>query len=620
MDNLDDTTRLIAELTTKLAELDGKVVAYRLDMAAEFTRYSEELLRSVPGEVASLVSQTIAGSLRDYPSLCPQGSVASPALPPVTAVPHQPTEPSETSNRSSSPALRDPSRDSDTEPALRQRDPHDRELEFRGVFTPAFLPLLESVDRPVHSPPTSPSKLETAGTRTAHTSSSGSAAISNSAQRLRRPSPLRRGTDTSLDSLASDSSGAKNRKSALRRSSGSSRAGSPRESRRVRFEFQGQQVLPSSSPQPIPDPFSQADHVQDQSSPPSDSYTTSLSDVEGEEDHQRSGAPKKVSSTQALRRLSKEPLDDATVWTVPKGRGHDGSQQRTHVAAEHERPTRQPKAAKFNLASDDEESDDEPALFMATKKTNPTSLPVANKSSQAASQASSLTPAVTRAVGRVKPADNQSVAQTSVVTSSTMGNSSTVDDDEEEDFFAFDEDEEGSRSKKTRKARTHPKKYLPQETEQHDEGPVKEATEQVQVHIGTSHMSTIAVGTSFRGGSMPADCPTKHEGLRKQKRTTESSIGSYAGRPVAPFPIKDPALLKELEQAPIEVPFFVGSVNGRSGPDASNVKSYQASMLSPTQMSGSFAERYLWEKQQGITHDEDKNQSDTQTDKSNKTR
>ncbi|SPO02736.1 uncharacterized protein DNG_05411 [Cephalotrichum gorgonifer] len=135
-----------------------------------------------------------------------------------------------------------------------------------------------------------------------------------------RPPTIRRGTDDlSALSARSDKSDSKSRRSALRRSSSSSKPQSPR---RVRFEFAGAEVLPTTSP---------SNSLQDVRQPLVDGqiYTASVSEMEDDSTKMYSveailgladteddePPPKKVSSSQALRALSKLPLDSDTVWT-----------------------------------------------------------------------------------------------------------------------------------------------------------------------------------------------------------------------------------------------------------------------------------------------------------------
>lgn len=678
MDNLTDATMLIAELTSKLAELDRKVSVYRLGMAAEFTKHSEELLKTVPEDVAYHVSRAIEESLPNYPSLYPPGSSPSSQSPhpsvldeiawrgnksPPPILPHTSGQPKFPQNHHS--------------PQSPQSIQRERDQEFSGLFVPSYLPLLESVDRPAHLPTPSPG-----ASGSTELDSTDTAGLTQSSRDRRdreryRPSPLRRTTDTSVDSVASDTSSAKIRKSALRRSSSSSKADSPRDPRRVRFDFEGKEVLPSSSPKSSSDTLTITDSTRprEKSALADDSYTTSVGDVEGEQDN-FTAKPKKVSSTQALRALSKEPLDEGTVWTVVNpGTGSeesleavknritpkltspsasslpsnmtekmapDDTQADTICPAltEPKKEVEVEKPAAMMEESEEEksESDDEPALFMVSKrvykkkskgtllqdhqqsdsyatKLAPSPIPA----TQSVASTSPATPVPTttasraltdaevplRAVGNVTGIMGEG-ATGKAGTGHKNGHpaaSSSADDGDEDELFAFDGDEkDGNKAEK----------YLPEtidEDEEHNDEMVTRPAKSHQAHSDLPSSPPINVPARARPSPehrIPKKVPPHPESTRQPS----TSIGSLGNRSLTPGPVKDQQLLEKVSKLDVEVPFFVGSVNGRSGPDASNVKSYQASLMSPTQASGSFAsgsfaERLMWEKSQGILYDSD---------------
>lgn len=663
MTNLQDATRLIAELTSKLAQLDDKVAAYRLDMAAEFTRHSEELLRSVPEDVAYRVSRAIADQLANYPSLYPPGSLSSSRSATPTNLEDIPWR-----GKGSPPPIPPQSSGSPKEPdpipdPSHQRGPHDREQEFHGLFTPTYLPLLESFDRPQHSPhqePISPGTTAIAdGQPPDRQSPIASAQGSDSPHRhRRRPSPLRRATDTSIDSFASDSSGAKVRKSALRRSSGSSKADSPREHtpRRVRFEFQGQEVLPSSSPQSSATTLDKSDDAREKSALANDPYTTSLGDVQGEEDLPGE-RPRKVSSTQALRALSKAPLDDGTVWTVVNSgtepEGSSDADKNRKLASPSPLSRANPEEDEMTLkkftpgkgvcrqAGDDardtringevetwtEQEDSEEELFMTSKRG-----PKNKTSFRTTAKPSSPVPIETQLSQARRPVSLANTGQLQVAEkafdSRTQNEDSTVKEDpikqsrkstdyedDEEDFFEFDDDNEKS-DYVAKVESSPPKKYLPEPQEEEEDEEEGQREDKKPIRVTATIKSHVDDGPSSPPINIPigprqvesisSQAPPKPEGVR----APSTSIGSFIDRDgrkrsLTPGPIKNTELLKELEDLDVEAPFFVGSVNGNSGVDASNVKSYQASLLSPTQTSGSFAERLMWERAQGFTYDSD---------------
>lgn len=666
MTNLQDATKLIAELTSKLARLDDKVAAYRLDMAAEFTRHSEELLRSVPEDVAYRVSRAIADQLANYPSLYPPGSLSSSRSATPTNLEDIPwrgkgSPPPIPPQSSGSPKTPDPKPD-----PFHQRGPHDREQEFHGLFTPTYLPLLESFDRPQHAPgpphssPSSPGTPAIADRATLDSQSPvASAQGSHSPHRhRRRPSPLRRATDTSVDSFASDSSSGRVRKSALRRSSGSSKADSPRDHtpRRVRFDFQGQEVLPSSSPQTSTTALNKSDDAREKSALADGTYTTSLGDIEGEEDLPGE-RPKKVSSTQALRALSKAPLDDGTVWTLV----NPGTESQDSAAADKNRKLTAPsplsqanpeedemtlkkvtpvtgvygqaeaqseakdnaRDTKINKEIEEDSEDTEEELFMTSKRG-----PKKKASVTVSAKPTSPVP-IERPVSSANPVKFQTAgiadplkAAEKGLDSKTQNKDSAVKgdfdkqthklrgyEDDEEDFFEFDDDTEKS-DYVTKPEPSPPKKYLPEsheEEHEEDEKPDRftAMTNAYSEAIPSSPPINIPVAPR-----QVAQIPSKVSPKPEDPRAPSPSIGSFVDRDgrkrsLTPGAVRDKELLKKLEKLDVEAPFFVGSVNGNSGVDASNVKSYQASLMSPTQASGSFAERVMWERTQGLTYDSD---------------
>lgn len=354
---MEDSQKLILELLAKLGELDSKVANYQQDMLAQFTKFSEDLLKDVPEAVSTEVSRAIAESMAKFPYLnTPSNRDES-----------QPPTPTEADwkvwdgRKSPPPVLY---HTSGIPKIFRadggDRSPHERDKEFRGVFTPSYLPLLENCDRPQSTPasPRSPNPpsvplivppadfLQLPDSIVADKEIPAVRAVSPEGQAgkyeekekdkeltlslplpVRKP-PVRSMTDSSVLSMSSSGSGGetKTRRSALRRSS-SSNKGSPR---RVRFEFGGAEVLPSSSPDKdfgVESPLgsSLADEAESNdiqaSSAIDDSELDdtaepysgpSLLDIEGEEDFEP--RPKKVSSTQALRELSRGPLEEGTVW------------------------------------------------------------------------------------------------------------------------------------------------------------------------------------------------------------------------------------------------------------------------------------------------------------------
>jgi len=121
----------------------------------------------------------------------------------------------------------------------------------------------------------------------------------------RPPTPMRQNTS---ESVGSDTSDGPSRRSALRRSSSSSNKNqSPR---RVRFDVAGEEVLPTASPRSSQSLLAEPTTIG--SLVDSDDEEAGSEQVEDIDDP----PPKRISSSQALRALSRNPLEDGTQWTT----------------------------------------------------------------------------------------------------------------------------------------------------------------------------------------------------------------------------------------------------------------------------------------------------------------
>lgn len=649
---MDDATRLISELQAKLTELDNKVAAYRHDMAAEFTRYSDQLLKNVPEDVMQKVSQAVADSMPNYSSLnLPHKSSTTSSL-------DEPRSPTPTDlpglwrGRISPPPVL-PHTSGTPKEAV--RSPHDREKEFHGLFTPHYLPLLDGSERPLHSPPTSPPtspppvpvpvsvpvpvpasapapvpekveqkvQLEIAQTLESQASP---------AEAKPRPAPVRRltdGTTSSVDSVGSDTS-TKIRKSALRRSSSASKPpDSPRDPRRVRFEFQGAEVLPTSSPQSSESIPPETSSAEDESAFPDEPFSaSSLGDIEGEEDP----PPKKVSSSQALRALSRSPLDAGTVWTVVNpdpepdldnsatSEGQDDNISTSDLSSPDQTSTMPPKAttarskvqpssdaqASQELSSrlealditkdedrDDDDVSDDDSLFMSSKKKQK------KGSLSPGAQSPIPTAATSTPLAISKPNKPNSTTPKTIPPYSSVG----ARDEEADDLFDLEAADDDEGLKKATSAKGSPEKHLPEPV---DDEPEESAPKHKGFPVPL-YSSSPAVGIPHR----PVDVnkqPPRATPVPSSSYVA-GSVGSFKGRPLYMGSVKDPKILEEV-LALGDVPNFVGSVNGRSGVDASNPKSYRATLQSPgqTPTATSFTERYIKERDErgGYTTDEEK--------------
>lgn len=320
---MDEAGRLISELQQKLMQLDHKVWLYRQDMAAEFKKHADRLLHDVPKEISDTVNKAIAESLKHYPSLdIPSHDVDQLSGRAVN---------NETLSNCVSEKIDTPSKliaipaglsDSPDSPSDGRPTSHEREQEFQGIFTPGYLPLLDSTDRNERrssSSSTSPSVSEKKSIdivlphKAAEDANAQSSSYptSTSSPLQKPPPPRRRSTDDV--SNKSDNSDTPVRRSALRRTSSSSKPHSPRH---VRFEFAGEEYLPTSSPKleiPAIDFTPRSPIILGMGG------TEELTNEPGSpqvNDRSESPPPKRITSSQALRLLSRGPFeDDGTQWT-----------------------------------------------------------------------------------------------------------------------------------------------------------------------------------------------------------------------------------------------------------------------------------------------------------------
>jgi hypothetical protein len=241
---MDEATKLVSELQQKLTELDQKVWQYRRDMTSEFEKYEESLLRGVPKDVSETVSKTIAESKKGCRSLYPGGAWSIESLSSGTG---RANGAGRSQSGTAPIAAASQRRATDMADESPKSPQHEREKEFQGLFTPSYLPLLDSTTRNERrsspDPPLSPRQNlkgkekemdDSKADATEDTSSSSSTATPEP----KRPyTPKRRNTDSF--SIASDWSGSGSdstpRRSALRRSSSS-------KGHRVRFDVMGEEV------------------------------------------------------------------------------------------------------------------------------------------------------------------------------------------------------------------------------------------------------------------------------------------------------------------------------------------------------------------------------------------
>ena len=589
---MDDTARLVSELQGKLAELNDKVAAYQRDMLAQFHRHMEECLKKYPDHVSNEVSRVIAASMSQHPALCPtrpdddlgdaERAVRTGRKSPPPILYHTSGKPKE---------------------GPRSPSPREREEEFRGIFIPRFLPLLDKSCNPLQSPPASPATapLLTPPLQPAEKVEEPKLSEATVEPSLRPAAPIRRSTDRSM-SIDSSGSESKVRRSALRRSSSSSKGGGRRH---VRFDFEGTEVLPSTSPQePVPDP-SPADEAetpepQPQSEPQleaavadasvivtehdeSQGMVLSLLDVEGEEDSLP--RPKKVSSTLALQALSRSPLDAGTTWTVVNADPEealnmtpakdavavlqtDGQEQPLALSRSKVKPAitvRLDDAPVDNPRIDallgspieeleeyhDEDDSDEEFLSMSTKFSRKTPSPVVPQ----------------LPFGQLPPpAKSQSMFQS--LSRSAAAPAPEPESSEEDGDPLFDLDDEENRAQ----AAGQTQKYLPDDEEEEEE--VTPVSERLRDH----QRNTTAQTPMSPSGALL--------GL---------SFGSYKGKQLSINPVGNLQLYDEIASMK-DVHFVVGSTDGRSGIDPIDAASYRAGLVRHVGTPRSFTERLALEE------------------------
>jgi hypothetical protein len=345
---MDEASRLIDELQHRLTELDHKVLVYRRDMASQFQKFSSGLLANVTPDVSTAVTSAIAESLAasslapdasldaslqslDLDALSPTSSTILAAKDPVTTlknleVPFPPVV--------ADPVLAKPVLDVEV-----QRDPHARENEFLGVFTQGYLPLLDSTDRNERKIIAATLSSDGAAKTTMDLNFPVGTKLALSTS---YSPPKRRNSGTGIEDSSSDRESMSIRRSALRRSLSASKVNSPR---RVRFEFAGEEFLTTSSPSaaeastamPIPilplvgEAEINVDVDLDVDADISHIAVKIDEDVAGDpelqqvEDVEDELAPRRISSSQALRLLSRGPIeDDGTQWEAVRAPA-DGS-------------------------------------------------------------------------------------------------------------------------------------------------------------------------------------------------------------------------------------------------------------------------------------------------------
>ena len=621
---------LVESLNHKLEDLDDKVRTYRHDKQAEFQRFYRDLLCNVSPAVAADVEQAIVRSFSSYPALRPQLDQTD------SRMNHNHNPDSTTTAFQVGP--------SQSSPLDSPSSPHEREQEFQGLFTPSYLPLLDSAPRqpappqpidagaPEHfvsidngisvppgpGPPGSgPDKMLSSITEPSGSPFMGEPGkldeqqgdATASSQTPNRPHHVRQSTDdTTTSSMSSERGEAKVPRSALRRSSTGSRP--PSSPRRVRFDFKGHEVLPTSSPQPSEYPTPRP------SSPLPDPDNSVLDSMLGEDEEEFNPPPRKVSSSDALRALSRAPLDEATVWTVVNADEEDSNlvQQSSLPPAQppslaNSTPTRDsqefitetpdirqktPVLASLHEVSQEEEEDDEDDEDDEDGSSDEEFLAMAKPKSFAAKGSirspSSVAENTVRNSARSSIAHGTSatslpIKQAEVENDQASSDDVTLEDEEEEDdMFHF---EAGGLSAPP-KPRPRPLQLRGAESDDDTPELAQDSLRAAQA----KHQRSPVVDIAKRSTSPSPQTPTT-------AKFQAGSVGSYKGRSVVMPVVRDPEVHARAASLG-EFNTFVGGLDGRSGMDEGDLNSFRASMVA-TGFSGtprSLTERLFIEESQ----------------------
>ena len=610
---MGDANELAEDMERRLHDLNDKLAVHHRDVLASFEQYKLERLKDCSSEVAAEVDRRIAESMTNYPAFYS-----------AHIHHHHPDEIYRKAwhgRRSPPPVLYHTS----GTPKEPPRSPHARDDEFRGLFTPSYLPLLDGSERGMQSPPISPPPaspsfppLPFPPSEPGQSLAPPPPATHSNPEQAARPAPIRRLTDRSTSSIDSSSSETRVRRSALRRTSSSTR-GSPR---RVRFEFQGTEVLPSSSPQAsaILDEAVEAEESQPDASAlieedESPDYTgPSLLDVEGEED--ALPRPKKVSSTQALRALSQQPLDAGTIWTVVNADADDvpkmnGTEDSDSAASGSATPTPAsarafviPTSAELaqtmpgrmdrqivsnqdepsNNSSGDDASDDEEFLSMGSKtmKTSASPAPGSPPTPASPMRIAASSPKPISGKDEVStPASIPAASQPRLGTRNSKeedGNDAgDADEADADDDHLFEFEDDGSELPRSTPSSTQ--KYIDDEETDLPPSP-----------LGRRNFApTAPPASSATVGSLPMRRPAPLAPMLAQ------SVGSYRGSNLSFTPINNPGLYHEIASMK-DVHLFVGSVDGRTGPDEADMNNYRASLAKFSGVPRSFSEKLAFEE------------------------
>lgn len=611
-----DDVRLLDCLQQRLSHLEHKVQAYRHEMVLDFQRYYHDLLRDEPSAVTSSLHQSLTQTLSlplsqsDYPLLGSDPRL----LPDLDIPPHHHLHLAdsriianpESGQRHPSMSMAGPSH-TGSGAAEPSGSPRDHERELQGLFIPTYLPLLEASPTLPRSPPAvplppSPAAMllpepgiidlgQDAGMDQRSSSPLSQDSPSVGTQSPSRPSNVRQLTDDTISSGVSDRSdtGTKVPRSALRRSSSASRP--PQSPRRVRFEFQGAEVLPTASPQ-------LTDFMTPHASSP-DTSTEIVGTSSILDDEEGGPPPRKISSSEALRALSRAPLDQSTVWTVVTSNPDDiivqqedlspidsGMNSNNHFISLPAAPDPPPSAPRpmairtsprlgslseepEDESEQDDSSDDE---FLSMAKPKSFTLKKAPNSPSLIQPTKEATPASPSSMGKKSSSEPKTVSFASPDESEA----------EEDDMFQFETEGALGSPKPRPKSLT-----IVEEDDEDEEDPATEDASETPQQSLYATSPAVAITRHSRSSGPPTPTSAKFQA---------GSLGSYKGRPVIMPVVRNPEVHAQAASLG-QFNTFVGGLDGRSGMDEGDLSSFRASFAN-VGFSGtprSFTERLMME-------------------------
>ena len=613
-----DAAGLTAKLRAELKEVDQRVNDYRQQAVDGFMRDAIELLSDAPDETYTEVRDDIVASLDQFPVINPalrRDFVAADSLRQAAlnakrklkmAARQISPPPPPSSSRSDQG---DDGDDDDDDLANNAGSAHDREAELHGLFTPSYLPLLDSSLQPQPTPPLTrssgggtptPGEQESSGTVTpaAHKSEA-----------------VRRATDevstSSAVSVASTSSSMPPR-SALRRSPSLSQP--PQSPRRVRFDVSGTEVLPTTSPSRSAVELEGRGKDQPEDD---DTHELSASKIWGDDDDEP--PPKKISSTERLRALAKLNPDPNKPWPPfnedefenvsgsgdspmkASGAPVSPSMSDTRFKNLFGSPAYSSKRHQLNGDEDDSSGDEflsipKPKSF-ANKKpigiSPKSALPATGKDGRGI-EGSTNAPAK-EGGEELSPSGTSQAPEGLTPTDTKRQNTRPQVAEDDDDIFGF-EDEDGPAKERAA--------ALPHESKDSDDESDEAAPEEP---LQTSS-SSAARGIPQLEPDTAQPSATTPTTPQPAKAATAPIVGSYKGKPITMPVVRDPDVQQQAASLG-DFNSFVGGLDGRSGMDEADPSSFRASISKAMAFSGtprSFSERLIMEEMEERRHGQQK--------------